>query len=225
VGYGEVGRALRTYLAVVNVARFAVRYAVVDAYDESYCGTPPVLERAAQSLKDDYGLTTFAASSSSGGTVVSLTPETLNALDGTDGYLDCGIAAPDIDPTTLATLNAALADSARYYSVLRVVDENTSSIIDRRYLKVTLCSSRPSYAYDAAHDVCRPHDDVGRMGDRVLVNVTYQYLLGASFGLTPERIPMRSTREGIVESFGPLGPVALPVPMTGTPTPLPMPVP
>ncbi|MFZ5879705.1 MAG: DUF4349 domain-containing protein [Chloroflexota bacterium] len=68
-------------------------------------------------------------------------------------------------------------------------------------LDVTVCSNHPGYAYDAASHTCLPREDAGAGGDEVLVNITYNYPLGAGLGAGVSSLPIQATQRGIVESF------------------------
>lgn len=99
----------------------------------------------------------------------------------------------------------AAEQSARLRSIIAYAQSEMAPAWDREKfptaLDVTVCSNHPGYAYDAASHTCLPREDAGAGGDEVLVNITYNYPLGAGLGAGVSSLPIQATQRGIVESF------------------------
>ena len=202
----EIQRIVIISLALQRMAFWAVRYAVSDNYIVSYCATSAVSEWAAQTLPVDYQMATFTQTSATGVVSLRVDPQTLVALDQSDGVLDCLITYPgreSISHGTDIALSYSLENAARYFSIRQITDEVTPPIIDKSLLRMAMCSDRPGYHYDAGTNTCSPFDDPGRFssGDKFYIVFTYRYSFGSWLGLKIATIPLSATLAGVVEEF------------------------
>ncbi len=105
-------------------------------------------------------------------------------------------------------------DAARLISIKDVtrglmvglLKDDTATKDQPGYYKITVCSSRPGYAYQQLpYDVCLPHDDPGNPADgptRVLVAATYEHPIILPFisNIMPS-VTLHAERTGILEQF------------------------
>jgi hypothetical protein len=100
---------------------------------------------------------------------------------------------------------AAMQDAARLSSIYQVArDTLNKSGIAADAVTISVCSNRPGYRYDYSRDVCIPKDHPGAPFYQVLLHLTYNYTIGASWGVHFAVLPLRVTQHQELELFRPL---------------------
>lgn len=198
----ETVRIVVAKLAVERIAFTTLRYTVTNSYFYSLCGEEAILSQTAQTLNNDDGLISIP-SDKPDSKPIEITSQELGSLDQADGNVDCVFDQEDLDRDTRLIVVQTMQDTARYYSILKVAHQNTPDVLDIHRIKITLCSNRPGFTYDAKTDSCSPHDDVGRFnsGDQVSIQVSYRYGVGSSIGIVVGYISINAFRIGTLEVF------------------------
>ena len=205
LGYGE---GVRVWLAKANLpvlAKTALRLAALDdEFDPQYCGHTEVVDRAVQTLRDDYGVATISYTVGSTTTVAVVDAAALLALGQAVGPLDCRIDSHRITITQWEAVYDAWVGAARYYWLRDYVRGHVAPVVDTRYLSISFCSDRPGYEYNETVGRCTPKDDVGTSwngGDRLRLGLTYAYPVGSSFGLALWTIPVQTVMTVTADCF------------------------
>ncbi|CAG0936616.1 hypothetical protein TFLX_05497 [Thermoflexales bacterium] len=100
----------------------------------------------------------------------------------------------------------ALEDAARLASIYDVARAALGTEVSAA-AHIVACSSRiddsgqAQYAYDFLTGQCLPHDDAGGPGDKVVVNVAADHLVGAFLGSGAGSIRLQAAQELIVERY------------------------
>ena len=199
LGALETTNIIASQIAISNWVREGLRYAVTGLYDSSLCGTPPVLERAAQTLRED-GITLIARTVFTHDVSVEVNANLLRDLDLAYGKFDCQVKA-EISTYFQEKFDDALGEAARYYSIRKIIQDVTPPILDSRYLNITICSDSPGYSYDSTRGQCLPREDAGRSGDHVTIKVIYSYPFGSSLGITSGYLYLHASNTWMVEKY------------------------
>ncbi|MFZ5810401.1 MAG: TadE/TadG family type IV pilus assembly protein [Chloroflexota bacterium] len=184
-GIIEFARVFQSYLVVDNAARFGVRYAVTGEYNPAYC-------QDSDDGPDQYGV---------------------------DGACAGAAKADEEDAARLLSIYDEVRGASGsipiryYYDVIRGFNPADPPEGEQTpgYFIVSVCSTRPGFAFDDATDRCRNivsdtfQDDAGNPEQgqtRVIVSVTFEHPLILPFlsSLWPS-VRLHAERSGILEQF------------------------
>ena len=193
----ELDRVAQKGLKYVNAGRLA---------ETTYCERSDVLDRTIQILHDDYDITTLTYTISSSSTAAVLNSHLLLELDKADGKADCYIDKSAFATwfTWISVFNAWVG-SARFYETRDIIIKSASPfLLDSHKISIQLCSNRPGYSYNENTKKCIPQDDVGMSydgGDIARVELSYNYSIGSSVGISLSMIQLQSVYIGTTECF------------------------
>lgn len=204
---------IRYFLAkteLERVAQLILRYVSTGQYPIdvlTYCQLPNVLDRTVQVLRDDYGMTTISYKLNSKPTTNDIDGQLLMKLNKMDNTVPCRIDHRIFEKPEWESLPVydAWMGSARLAFVHKLARESISPwSLDASRVRVHFCSDRPGYHYDDKTNQCLPREDLGRSydgGDKVRIEMSYDYWVGSSLGLNLVLIPLQSIYINSVECF------------------------